>query len=321
MKNWKIKIKPQIVAFIFLSIFAVSCSETELKIDLPAPKPKLVVHSLFTPFSPPIVKSFAVSVSQTSGMFDTLDIIQVPDAKVSLFIDGKFDQILKKFGLSYGSQTFLFPKAGVEYSISVEKEGYETVTAKGKIPEKILIKETMLIPFAANNDLKNPMSQLSIIFDDPAGQQNFYEIMVLLDQNESSKFKLFTNDHIITSESYYPSPLAFDSKQPDRLLFSDKNINGKTHKLEVTYLAPLYILGGAKYINSHLIYVIFRSISEDYYRYYTSLLKQKNAIRPEILYGAAEPSSVYSNIKNGYGVFAGYSEDNRTIHVDSIRIK
>lgn len=313
----------RILLCFFLLIFH-SCNfyETKLQIDLPAPNPRLVVHSTFTPFTPPIAKSFGISISQNVGVFDTLKIDQVPDAIVKLFINGQFDQDLK-YDSSYGYRPnfYYFPKAGVEYSISVEKEGFETVTAKGTIPEKVLIKETNLIPFAALDDLKNPLSQLSVTFEDPTEQHNFYEIMVLQDQDESSKFKLFTNDQVITSESYYPSPVAFDAKQPDRLLFSDKLINGKTYKLEVTYRAPLVISGGKKYINPHLIFLAFRSVSEDYYRYYTSLLKQMNAVRPEILFGAAEPGTVFSNIKNGYGVFAGYSEDNRTIQVDTIRIR
>lgn len=145
--------------------------------------------------------------------------------------------------------------------------------------------------------------------------------MVLYYQNESDRLKLFTNDKVITTESYYPSPVAFDAKQPDHLLFSDKLINGKTHTIEVTYRAPLRLLGKTKYIPFHIILLVFRSVSEDYYRYYTSLLKQKNAVRPEILFGAVEPSTVFTNIKNGYGVFAGYSEDNLNIQVDSIIIK
>ena len=320
MKNWKKKSKAPLIAFLFL--FISSCNETEIKIELPDPEPKLVVHSTFTPFTPPIVKSFAIFISQNAGVFDTLKIDPIHDATVKLFVNGEFNQDLK-YDSVYGYRTdlYFFPKAGSESSISVEKEGFQAVTAKGTIPEKVLIKETKLIPFAALDDLKNPLSQLSVTFDDPALQHNFYEIMILQDQDESSQFKLFTNDQVVTSESYYPSPLVLDAKQPYRLLFSDKLINGKTHKLEVTYRAPLVISGGKKYINPHLIFLAFRSVSEDYYRYYTSLLKQMNAVRPEILFGAAEPGTVFSNIRNGYGVFAGYSEDNRTIQVDTIRIR
>ena len=142
MKNWKKKSKIQSI------IFLVSCYEAELKIELPAPEQKLVVHSIFTPFTPPAVKSFTVSVSQNAGVFDTLKMVPIADATVSLFVDGKFDQILKYSSVSGHYWSYFYPKAGVEYSISVEKQGFETVTAKGTIPPKVPIKGCELIPFA-----------------------------------------------------------------------------------------------------------------------------------------------------------------------------
>lgn len=138
MKNWKIKSKPQLVAFGFLSFFACNFYETEMQIDLPAPKPKLVVHSAFTPFTPPIIKSFAVFVSQNTGVFDSLKVDRIHDATVSLYVDGQFNQIMKNDTV-YGYRANFLPKADVEYSIKVEKQGFETVTAKGTIPPKVAI--------------------------------------------------------------------------------------------------------------------------------------------------------------------------------------
>lgn len=166
MKNCKNKLVFVILAL--LSLFACDFYETKLQIDLPAPKPKLVVHSIFKPFTLPMVKSFTVSLSQSTGMFDTIKTCPVTDATVSLFVNGKFDQIMKPGVNGYFSKDY--PQTGVEYSIEVEKEGFEPVTAKGTIPEKVLIKETRLIPFAALDELKNPLSQLSVTFNDPIEQ-------------------------------------------------------------------------------------------------------------------------------------------------------
>jgi hypothetical protein len=304
----------------FFSLLFISCHETELKIDLPAPKPKLVVYSTFTPFTPPKVKSFSVSVSQNGEVFDTLKIDQISDAKVSLYIDGLFCQIMK-FDKKYGYRADFFPKAGVEYSISVEKQGFETVTAKGTIPEKVPIKSCELIPFAGMGEDGWAFSQLSVTIDDPADQINYYEIMVLGYQDENDKYMLTTNDKVITSESYYPSPILMDANRPRRLLFSDKQINGQTHKVEMTFDSHQSLIRGKLYITPHLIFLSFRSVSEAYYRYYTTVFKQANSRRGDLLFGIAEPSPVYTNIQNGYGVFAGYYEDNRSFLVDTIRVR
>lgn len=303
--------------FIFCTI---SCHETELQIDLPAPKPKLVVHSTFTPFTPPIVKSLAVFVSQNAEVFDTLKAASITDATVSLFVDGKFDQMLKYDGI-YGYHAKVYPEAGIEYSIKVEKDGFETVTSKGMIPPKVAIKSCELIPFAGLDDDNLAFSQLSVTFDDPADQTNYYEIMVLGYGQENDKYMLTTNDKVITSESYYPSPILMDALLPERLLFSDKQINGQTHTVEMTYYPPQG--GNIDYLNisPHQIFLSFRSVSEAYYLYYTTLFKHFNSRRADMLFGIAEPSPVYTNIQNGHGVFAGYAEDNRSFWVDSMRVR
>jgi len=319
MKNWKKRNKMQALVWAFFSLFVISCYETEIPIELPTPQPKLVIHSTFTPFTPPNVKSFAVFVSHNTGVFDTLKVDQIPDATVTLFVNGQFSQIMI-YDSVYGYQTDFFPKAGVEYSISVEKQGFKTVVSKGMIPEKVNIKSCTLIPFAGLGEEDRAFSQLSVTFDDPIDQVNYYEIMVLGYGQENDKYTLTTTDNAITSESYYPSPVSMDAKKPERLLFSDKLINGKIHTVEMSFRSNQSLIGKHLYITPHLIFLSFRTVDEAYYRYYTTLFKQVNDRRQDLLFGMAEPSSVYSNIENGHGVFAGYFEDNRSFWVDSIRV-
>lgn len=313
----------QLMLLCFFLLIVHSCNfyETEMQIELPALKPKLVVHSAFTPFTPPIIKSFAVFVSQNTGVFDSLKVDRIPDATVRLYVDGQFNQIMK-YDTVYGYRADFLPKADVEYSITVEKQGFETVTAKGTIPPKVAIKSCELTPFAGLNSDKLAFSQLSVTFDDPANQTNYYEIMVLKSQDEKDKYKLSTNDNVITSENYYPSPVLMDAAPPKRLLFSDQLINGQTHTVDLTFSPGMALERGVElYIMPHLLHFSFRSVSEAYYLYHTTLLKQSYSRRPDMLFGIAEPSPVYTNIKNGYGIFAGYYEDNRSFLVDSMRVK
>jgi hypothetical protein len=50
--------------------------------------------------------------------------------------------------------------------------------------------------------------------------------------------------------------------------------------------------------------VILRTISEDYYKYKTTL-QQQNHLSGDPF---AQPLNIYNNIENGFGVFAGYNE-------------
>jgi len=310
----------QVFILVFCSMFFISCYETEIPIDIPIPQPRLVIHSIFTPFTPPVVKSFAVFVSHNTGVFDTLKTDQIADATVSLFVNGQLSQIMN-YDSVYGYKADFYPNAGIEYSISVEKLGFESVFAKGMIPDKVNIKSCELIPFAGLGEGDRAFSQLSVTFDDPIDQANYYEISVLGYGQENDKYILTTTDKVITSESYYPSPVSMDAKKPERLLFSDKLINGKTHTVEMSFRSNQALIGNLLYITPHQLFLSFRTVSEEYYRYYTTLFKQVNDRRQDLLFGMSEPSSVYSNIENGHGVFAGYYEDNRSFWVDSIRVR
>jgi len=59
-------------------------------------------------------------------------------------------------------------------------------------------------------------------------------------------------------------------------------------------------------------YIRFYTVSKEFYQYYISLSKHLNAQDEFFM----EPVQVYSNIKNGFGIFAGYSID-----VDSVEIQ
>lgn len=320
MKILGLKSNLQLIALIFFISFVISCTETEFKIELPVPTQKFVVHSTLTPFTPPVVKSFSVFVSQNTKIFDSLVVAPVTDATVKLFVNGQFSQELKYNSL-IGYWTDFFPESGKEYKITIEKAGFETASAMGTIPPNVKIKSSKLTPIAGIGEDNLTLSGISVTFDDPADQVNYYEIMVWRDEQENDKYRLFTNDRIITSESYYPSPILIESKQPERLLFNDEQINGKTHTIELMYYAPQYLSHNQLYIYPHIDFLLFRSVSKDYYLYYTTLFKQINNRRPDLLFGIAEPSPVYTNIQNGFGVFAGYSEDNRIFEVDSLKVR
>ena len=61
--------------------------------------------------------------------------------------------------------------------------------------------------------------------------------------------------------------------------------------------------GGPEYLQPPLdLNILLLSVSEQYYKYVTSVIEQQN--NNDDYY--AEPTKVYNNINNGYGIFAGY---------------
>ncbi len=101
----------------------------------------------------------------------------------------------------------------------------------------------------------------------------------------------------------------FDAREPRFLLFNDKLINGKEHTLQIYYTPPQRYEDGNRYISKHYISIHLRNVTEDYYKFKTSMLQHLYNNEENILYGMGEPINAQSNINNGYGLFAGFNND------------
>jgi hypothetical protein len=61
--------------------------------------------------------------------------------------------------------------------------------------------------------------------------------------------------------------------------------------------------------------ISFRSVSESYYKYKERQFAYLFSLENDILSGMSEPINLYSNIMGGYGIFAGYSTDEKLITI------
>jgi hypothetical protein len=297
----------------------LSCTK-ELEIDIPSQNPRLVVYSTIVPFSLPLPKTLTIDVQSSNHIFDTTK-EKINDALV-LYYENDFLKDTLKFeenGYKIGESISDYPIVGNSYGIKVVKEGYETIIANTTIPSKVEITDTVLTPIAYLDETGAPYSEIAVTFMDPAEEINFYEIAVseisYSYDNPDNFYELSTNDPIITSESYYPSLVSVNINQPKYLLFSDKTINGKEHTLHIYYSPPLHEID-YKFIVGHYINVHLRNVTEDYYKFKTTMIQQINNKKEDILYGTGEPLNVISNTKNGYGLFAGFNHDVVSMHVD-----
>lgn len=322
----KIKIS---FGFYLLVLLIVSCKDdlgTPIEIVLPKEKSKLVVSSLFSPWDSTENKPFYVEVLKTTTISDTTADEAVENAVVLLF---EGEELLDTLNYDTLANKYLFlhtPEVDSEYSIVVSKAGFNTVTAKNYVPPKVKINNFSIIPFAGKNNnststLPNVFgvfSKVSIEYTDPIDVANFYEIAIKI-IGEKEYEKIYTYEDIIINEAYYPSELSIGFKNPDYLPFNDRLINGKTLRLDIFYDAPTW-WDGTMYIGEHTLQIHLRSVTEEYYKYRTTLLQHVYNQKDDIIFGMAEPLNAYSNIENGYGVFVGYNEDVVEIQIDEMKL-
>ncbi len=306
-----------------LVLISISCTK-EIEIFIPDQKPSLVVYSTIVPLTFPQPKYLSISLQSSTNIFDTNTNI-IDDALILYYEN---DELKKTLQYSDRTKTYPiltdlsdYPIAGNKYSIQILKEGYETVTASTIIPSKVRITDTVLTPIAYFDETGSVYSEISITFSDPGDEINYYEIGVsdiAFTYDDSHNFyELSTYDKLITSESYYPSLIRFDVDRPKYLLFTDKEINGMEHTLNVYYVPPQWESEN-RYISSHYISIHLRNVTEDYYKFKTTMIQHLYSKQQDILYGMGEPLNVISNIENGFGLFAGFNNDIVSFRIDEL---
>ena len=317
-------IKLNQVICIILFIGFMGCTK-DINIDILEKKYQLVINSTIAPFTLPNPKTVYAKISKSIHIFDTTLNTEIPNAQVYFYCDGLLTDTLTfidSIGL-YVINKFWFPQEEKEYSIKVEHSDYKTASASSIIPQKVVINDTIVTPMVIITEDGDVFNEVSLTFTDPADIVNYYEIALSganIDfVNTENFFRLTTSDKLITKESYYPPLERFDIKKPKYLLFNDKTINGKKHTLRFSYSAPHTFDGiDGNYMNSHFITVHLRSITKEYYLFKTTLIQHTNNQITDILYGSKEPDNVFSNIKNGYGLFSGFSYDLGTMYIKQI---
>lgn len=305
---------------IIISGLILSCTK-EVEINIPHEKSKIVAYSTIVPFTLSAPKPLGIKVQSSLHIFDNAP-NTINDAIVLYFENNVLKDTLKYVAsldeYSISNSMSDYPIYGNRYSIQIQADGYETISATTKIPSKVTITDTTIVPIAYIDETGSVSSEISLTFKDPADEINFYEIVLsdIAFNYDSTKYfyKLSTNDYLITNESYYPSLVRFDVHKPKFLLFSDKSINGEEYTLRFYYTPP-QTENDHRFISNHYVSLHLRNVSEAYYKFKTSMLQQLYNNEEDFLYGMGEPINVISNIQNSYGLFAGFNNDIVSIHI------
>lgn len=207
------------------------------------------------------------------------------------------------------------PGPGLEYTIKVSAPGYASVEGKSSIPEQVAISDLRILDLSIQKESKGELNRLNykvnLEFADRESERNFYHLTLF---QEILSFELADGDTLITSRR--ERRLRFDPNSGNNLqvihydgsiLFEDTPFNGRQQTLslpvEIRYQAASEIPGQ--------LVAELRVVTEEYYLFHTSLSRQQQT--PDQPY--ADPVILYNNIKNGHGIFAGYSSSVASVEV------
>ncbi|NOZ46575.1 MAG: DUF4249 domain-containing protein [Chlorobi bacterium] len=303
-----IKINKLQVLYFFGMFLIFSCTK-EIEVKIPKEEQKLVVNSFFTPD-----KNIEVHVSQSAYIYDTVS-LPVNNAIVKLYANNNFIDTLtfQSKGIYLSN---IKPVTGKKYRLNVAADGYTDVTTFDKIPEKTKIISSSRIDNFGVNEYETAYSQLKVTFRDNPNEQNFYEIILIYyydynpypylstDSTYASFARLNSNDPVIASEVEIDNGWWHQS-----LFFNDELFNGQKYTLSAIYriiLSPVIH-------EDYTLYVHLNSVSENYYNYKRKLY-QYNQNSDGLWNNSGEAVQIFSNVENGYGIFAGYSSYIDTIN-------
>jgi len=296
----------------FIMLAATACEEP-VDIQLDMPPAKLVVLSNFTADRDLRV---SVTVSQsvaTPGIGNFVD-----NATVRLYDDKTFIQqltLIEEHNERYYSSRHFSPVPGVVYTIEVSAPGYATVTGESSIPPGVTLYHLQLNELNVIRDTFSNQKQyrykIEIGFDDPVDQRNFYHLTL---EQELKPFTVEQGDTVFAPA--VRRPIRFDPRATNNLqivhhdgslLFEDTPFNGESQLLRLP--VTIEINDDQEYPGR--LFAELRSVTEEYYLFHTSLSRQQNSANQPF----ADPVLLFNNIKNGHGVFAGYSSSQASVFV------
>lgn len=304
------------VIFSLIIILVITSCEKTISVGIPAAQPKLFIDG--------ITESgdiFKVKVGKAAGILTVTDsnTYKVNDALVQLFVNNVITDTLIYNSLSYNyiAKNKTVPITGNTYLIKAAAPGYVTAEAETTTPAVTLIQNITRKVNARKDAMGNDMDEIKITFQDNGEQPNYYLFKI--------KSPTYSFD---TTEIYNAFPCLYsgdadidrravtDPTSIDHCIFSeffmtDKNFNGRLK--EITLFAQNNYFTPYLNTNNNKLYraiIELYSITDTYYKYRKSYDTYfDNNDNP-----FSEPVLVYSNVKNGYGLFS-------SVHVarDTIR--
>ncbi|NBW36533.1 MAG: DUF4249 domain-containing protein [Cytophagia bacterium] len=306
----------KVVGFKLLFVIAfinIGCYSTT-DVDLPNEKSFLVVNSInFQPDS-----TWLIEVSKSSSYQNNNDHALIENAMVSIKDEQQeiiqLEPIIIKDKVFYSSDQK--PVTGKQYELKVEAPGFNPVSSKSKLPSPIAIHSVIVdstILREAYNFYKvngnygvyaDEIIKCKISFYDPANEENFYQLKLY---RETEWMEVDTEGNPIQKYSFTPSGFYLDRNGLTNLMIiNDEMFNGSLYSWDV--MVPMSAFYDFRFRSraGHKLKLHFtlRHLSSAYFDYHETLELQN--IRGSNPF--SQPVIVYSNIENGVGIFAGFSQ-------------
>ena len=310
-----------VISILVITITLMACEKT-VYFDVDTKENRLVVNGYMEPDS----NIYLYIDLSEDPLAIGLESFGVDNATISI---SKNDENVGEFSNEFnGVYSFsgaeLDAVAGDEIKINVSAPGKESVTSTTIIPSAIplfdvAIIDTVLVPLSYSfiDEFGNvvyidtivPYFDIQLSFNDPRGE-DYYALKITYRDAFSESYTCFnTSDPTFTVNNDY----AFGNENEngtttlcEEVLFTDVTFENTKKTMHV----ELYALN-TDFITDPKFEIELKHVSKDFYLFNVSnRLQQNTGDNP-----FGEPVVVYSNIENGFGIFAGFSKSKAIIEL------
>ena len=248
-----------------------------------------------SPFSAPVINAILVAGEPVlihvsfADNIDTDTLKTVDNAKIIIYEnDAALDTLYEGQDGIY--QSTLIAKPLSTYKCEVEIAGYSVVSASTYIPESTGFRFDYHINEAIEDEegLKYPAVVFTIT--NIPEELRYYQVVLrgVHDRYTIEHPLVKIEDPVILNEGI---PIA---------VFSNEIMGDETYTMSLNYQ-------GQSYGGSRIFFIEFRSVSYEYYAFTKQLYLYEIGRYPDGIESTLATYPLYSNVENGYGIFAGYS--------------
>jgi len=282
------------IVFFILLVTTINSCEKVIPFTGEVTQPKIVINSLFQSDN-----FWEVHLSSSLSVIDTGTLSNLENASV-LILDNQNNlvEVLSHDSLGFYKGTTM-PQAGQQYSIEVSAPSYASVTAEDQLPDSINISN---VDTSSSSIGDNERMDISITFTDPINFRNFYRIEI--------EVGLVYEDDFGTME-YFEFPASMILEDPvfenygggpvEQGLFTDNSFDGEEKTIEIQIDNIIKEFDKVDELEIDHITLFLYNITEPTYLFSKSYQVYQSATGNPF----AQPVQVYSNVTNGFGIFAG----------------
>lgn len=274
---------------LFLVLVLLTSCLREVDLEVEQIPHLLVVNCFFTEG-----EAFRVNVSRLAAYTDLTN-RSIADARVTITSNGKYTGTLIHTGKGNYTNPSVVPEPGKLYQLTVEAEGYPMATAQDSLPLPVFVDSVIFTPKAGKFDDGIDYNQYSVWFRDIPGK-TWYTIQVMNADSSDGEwsyggFEIFSTDPVISAEGMSGEDLK------RWFAFSDTLFSNQLYGLKINL--------GDSYSQTDKARILLVSGTFPYYQFLKRLLKHE-PYSSEDPFKPYNPVPLYSNIKNGLGIFAGF---------------